>query len=148
MDLSFIRRGTSSTADLLVAGGDLYLGDDLYTSVGLSLFVNARDFNGGFDPRDITSRQGFWGDAFRISPLGSLLWKYRRSKSVPALLELVRSACQDALKWMVQDGVAGSVDVSTKWTSTLKDKMIIEVIIKKPSGESVSLAYSFAWNQL
>lgn len=145
MEVSFIQRGDNEV-DLAIAGGDLVMGDDLQTAVGLSLFVNRRDDNPLFDSEVLNSNQGWWGDVVRESPLGSLLWKYRRSKALSSVSELARAASVDALNWLVEEGVAESVDVEAFWEDKTGGTMILRITINKPSGDTDAFKYQFAWN--
>src|SRR5579875_2938906 len=73
----------SGRGDWALAGAQLARGDDLITSVAISLFTdriaNADDPipDGSTDPR------GWWGDLDETYPIGSRLWLLDRSKATP-----------------------------------------------------------------
>lgn len=146
-EISFIKR-ESGLVDLSVEGGDILMGDDLHTAVGLSLFTNSRATESVFNSQVLTSNQGWWADVFRTSPLGSVLWQYYRSKKTSAVLELVRAACDQALEWMVIDGVTESVTTTASWNIDIEGLMDLEIVIQKPTGGSSVFKYQFAWDSL
>ena len=92
------------------AGGDLAIGDDLFTAVIISLFTDAAAGDddvigdGSNDPR------GWWAE-----PIGSKVWLRTRSRANAATLAIIRADIEQALAWLVDDGVAARVDVTTEF---------------------------------
>lgn len=99
-------------------GGDLKLGEaDLEVEAGLrsavliSLFSDGRAAPEQMPPEESDPR-GYWaGDA----GYGSLLWTLRRSKATQATALAAEDYCRQALAWLVEDGVASEVEVSTQY---------------------------------
>ncbi len=98
------------------------LEDSLQTAVILSLFCDARASDDDPLPLNVTKRRGwvgdeFMGDTFDDAPdhWGSRLWLYYSGKATGDVLEGARFAAQEALDWMVRDGVASQVVVTTQW---------------------------------
>lgn len=147
MEISFKRRN-GQRMDITISGGDVVLGDDLETAVSLSIFTNARASDPVLDINALSQNQGWWGDVHRDSPLGSLFWQYRRSKKTATVLELVRVTLKESLEWLVEDGVAESVLVQTKWDEYGDGRMNLKIDVKKPTGGSSSFEYQFAWDFL
>lgn len=147
MEVSFLGR-TSGLTDIAVENGDVVLGDDLHTAVGLSLFTNARAVEPVFNSQVLTVNQGWWGDIYRGTPLGSKLWQYMRSKKTSSVLELVRAAAEECLKWMVTDGVAQTVVTTASWDEDVSGLMDLKIVINKPTGGSSVFTYQFAWDSL
>ena len=100
------------------ATADFAREDTLQTAVVLSLMCDrsaqAHEAAAGAD------RRGWWADAFRqVNPIdragtesfGSRLWLLLREKQIPQTRERVRDYVQEALAWMVEDGMAQAVDV-------------------------------------
>src|SRR5690242_20637804 len=119
-DIDLTWDNTSGTADWSFAVGDLATGSDIETAVLVSLFTD-RTASADFQPSDgTTDRRGWWGDMFAPArPVGSRLWQLERAKKVgnASILQQARGYCNEALAWLVEDGIAASVDVKTQWLS-------------------------------
>lgn len=82
--------------------------DELLGAVVLSLFCDAR----GTEPNGSVGR-GWWGDALtERDEWGSRLWELARSKETAETLRRAEDAANDALDWMLQDGVAQSISIT------------------------------------
>lgn len=84
----------------------------LYTAVIISLFTDRRANNDDVLPGDASDKRGWWADAFPIAPddrIGSRLWLLSREKQLPSVLNRAQQYAREALQWMIDDGVAGSV---------------------------------------
>lgn len=107
---------TNARGDWALAGADLARGSDLVTAVLVSLFTdrvaNPDDTvpDGSSDPR------GFWADDPRYLT-GSRLWLLDRSKRTQQTLGLARGYIDEALQWLLDDGVVSSLDVALEWTA-------------------------------
>lgn len=136
--------------DWLLAEGDLQTGQDLETACLVSLFTD-KLATPDFVPTDGSSdRRGWWADPYNDQPLGSNLWQLDRSKKTRDTLGLARRYVQDALQWLVTDGVAASVVVDTRWlgNATGSTMMGIAVAITKPDGSLTRFVYGWAWANL
>ncbi len=76
--------------------------------------------DGSGDPR------GFWADDPRY-PTGSRLWLLDRAKRTQQTIGLARGYIDEALQWLIDDGVVSSIDVALEWTqrSTLAARITI-----------------------
>ena len=86
----------------------------LETAVLLSLFSDRRAEPDEAPPDGSDDRRGWWADAYPAAVgdrLGSRLWLLSRSKGTAAVLALARSYAEEALAWLVEDGVAERVEV-------------------------------------
>ena len=86
--------------------------DGLDTSVILSLFVDRRANDDDVLPGDPNDKRGWWADAFPVAPgdkIGSRLWLLNREKQMASVLDRAQEYAQEALQWMLDDGVASSV---------------------------------------
>lgn len=102
---------TLAEGDLSLSGAALVEGDDLITMVILSLFCDAPAREG--DPVDPNSpRAGWWADTFASDgdAWGSRLWILKRAKCVQATADLAKQYTDEALAWMVSDGLASRVE--------------------------------------
>lgn len=99
-------------ADLSYESGSLAEGDALTTAVLLSLFLDAPARESDPLPKG-TPRGGYWGDAYETEHpgdvTGSRLWVLRRWPLSDAAIPVAVEAIEDALAWMVEDGIASKV---------------------------------------
>lgn len=106
---------STGTADLVRRGGSFLTGNELRTAVVLSLFSDARaQETDGYEPLE---QRGWWGNAFPLVPgdeFGSRLWQCRRMKATRANVEKARRWAAEALKWMLEDGLATELAVEAE----------------------------------
>lgn len=103
-------------ADLAIDGdGLLDSASGFETAVNISLFTWARD-----DAADVAltgQRYGWWGDSFSEDQgdrIGSLLWTMRRERNSTENRQRVVRICEDALAWMLVDGIASAIEVEVE----------------------------------
>jgi phage gp46-like protein len=135
--------------DWALAIGDLQTGQDLETACLVSLFTDALA-TPDFVPTDGTSdRRGWWADPYNDLPLGSNLWQLERAKKTRDTLGLARRYAQDALQWLVTDGVAKQVTVNTSWNGPAGSTMLgIGIAIVKPDDSLTRFLFGWAWQGL
>jgi phage gp46-like protein len=127
--------------------GRIVEGHDLKAAVFLSLFLDApaRD---GDDIPDHATRRGFWADAFNTDGdiTGSRLWLLERSKVTAAALADAKTYADEALAWMVRDGVARAVTTSAeRYVLTPETQgILLRVVGYRVTGER----FSWAWDAL
>jgi phage gp46-like protein len=90
--------------DLLLRGGDLVLDEGIGTSVLVSLLCDAR-----VDDVPAEAQRGWWADA-----VGSQLWLLEREKATPETAARARDLARRALRWLVTEGIASSVEVTAE----------------------------------
>jgi phage gp46-like protein len=136
---------TQALGDWALAEGDLQTGQDLETACLVSLFTD-KLATPDFTPTDgTTDRRGWWADLYD-RPLGSNLWQLERAKKTRETLGLAQRYAQDALQWLIDDGVATGVLVNTQWlTATM---LGIAVAITKPNGSQSRFMFGWAWQDL
>ena len=145
--------------DWSFAYGDLALGPALEQAVIVSLFSDrvapqqpsAADASVGIGPPGQTGadRRGWWPDTYATVPIGSRLWQLARAIKANAALSLqeVEDVCDEALQWLLDDGVVASVAVVATWATPTAVK--IAVTIAEPSGASPQVFnYQWAWSGL
>lgn len=87
----------------------------LVRAVIVSLFTWRRANPDDDLPADL--RMGWWGDSFPTIPndrIGSRLWLLSRSTLTPETVAKAKEYAQEALQWLIDDGVAARVDVQTE----------------------------------
>ena len=139
----FIGQGADIALDGLLLAGD----DGLDTAVILSLFTDARSLDDDKLPHGSTDRRGWWGDAFASAQgdrIGSRLWLLGPGKQIRENLNAAREYAEEALTWMVRDGIAARVDVDA---SNPRDGVLaLAVAIEKPDGTRLARRYETLWS--
>jgi phage gp46-like protein len=145
-DIRIFWDNTQAQGDWALAQGDLQTGQDLETACLVSLFSDALA-TPDFVPTDGTSdRRGWWADYYMPTPLGSNLWQLERAKTTRANLGLAQTTTQNALQWLIDDGIAASIVVNTQWITTTM--MGIAVAITRPNGSQTRFMFGWAWDNL
>lgn len=138
-------QGNVGSFDLALAGADLATDEGLNTACILSLFCDARadagDVPEGADPR------GWWADAYADASgdaTGSRLWLLRREKQTVDVRARAQEYAQEALAWLVADGVAASVNVVASYPQ--RGALVIDVAISRPGpGATFERRYQYVW---
>jgi phage gp46-like protein len=133
--------------DFLYAAGDLSSDQGITSAVMISLFTDAQAAPDDILPDpNFTDRRGWWGDL--VAPevegdrIGSLLWLLERSKTTPSVLISAKRYCEQALQWMVDDGVASSVVASVERQGTTgNDRLAISVSITMIDSHVVTIRF-------
>lgn len=134
----------------------------LATAVILSLFTDRRAGPDDALPAGVTDRRGWVGDEFMpvadtsvgisagSDAWGSLLWLLHHGKATVDVLERARFAAQEALAWLVRDGIASRVDVTVLWVpgtggarGGAPDRLAIRPTIWQPA--QVRPVYDVLW---
>lgn len=136
-------------ADVL-ATYSVELEDTLQTAIILSLFSDRRATDDDKLPLNETDRRGWVGDEFtsddfdtRSDEWGSRLWLCYYGKAGAGVLEAARFAAQEALDWLVRDGIASRVTVTASWAGELGDRLAVRPMIYKP--DQVRPVYDVLW---
>ncbi len=121
-------------ADISTAWGDIATDAGLQTAVIISLLSDREAAPGDVLPDDNGPR-GWWGDAYLGFKLGSRLWLLRRTVLTQKTLNLAQDYAMEALQWMIDFGIAGSVNVVA--TATGLHTMNLAVTISQAGGSAV-----------
>ena len=138
--------GNVGSFDLAAEGADLATDEGLDTAVILSLFCDARadpsEIPDGSDPR------GYWADYYADhagDQTGSKLWLLAREKQLPETARRAQEYAQDALAWLVEDGVAASVAVEASFPRA--EALVIAVAITRPNNAGTfERRYQYVWS--
>lgn len=132
--------------DIALDGADLATDEGLETAVLLSLFLDRRaDADDGVSIDD--DPRGWWGDTYADDPgdqIGSKFWLLSREKTLPTLLSRAVDYAQEALAWLVDDGVASSVVAQAEFVA--QGSMALTVQINRPSQPSFNRRYQNVWS--
>jgi len=136
------------SGDLTVSGGDLASDMGLETAVLLSLFLDREAEADDRLPDGSDDRRGWWADAYGLAGdrVGSRLWLLDREKQLPEVRERAREYAEEALAWLVEDGVAQSVAVSAEWTRPGMLGLLVD--IRKPDGSRLRYRFDSIWRNL
>lgn len=141
-DKNIVWNTAQGVGDYAVANGDMGYGNDLLTSVIISLFTNRRL------PDEVKRhddyRGGWWGDAYSTRLIGSRLWLLNRAKKTDStsLLVQAKDYCNEALQWLIDDGVVKTIETDTHWLTD--NAMEIDVGLTEPQA-TVKNQFRFAW---
>ena len=135
----------------MLAVYSLALEDSLQTAVILSLFTDARALPDDKLPPGQTDRRGWVGEEFmtpadgstfdaRADAWGSRLWLCHTGKIGGDALELARFTAQEAMAWMVRDGIASRVSVTAEWAG---ERLAVRVAIYQPG--QIGPVYDVLW---
>jgi len=137
-----IRDENGHAVDAIIdPGSGLAEGSDLATAVLISLFTDAEAGDDDTPTDGTANRRGWWGGS-----IGSKIWLRLRMKPGDDLLALVRNDISDALAWMITDGVAAQIDVTTEFTRP--GMLGAQVTIYRRSGGTVALKFSRLWEAI
>jgi phage gp46-like protein len=149
-DIALIWNPAQGYADFAVAGGDLAADQGLYTAVTVSLFTDAQAQPGDVIPDGSSDPRGWWGD-MPIDPaaqdatapprrIGSRLWLLDRALQTPETLARAQSYAREALQWLLDDGVAGSVTAAASFPAL--GWIELDIYLGQSGG---SPAFTFTW---
>lgn len=140
-DITTLWSGTHG--DWSQASAQLQTGNDLATAVVLSLFTD-REASSDDTPSDGTADpRGWWGDDGKYL-IGSRLWLIERSKRTQETLTLAQSYIEEALQWLIDDGVVAAFDVFVEWTQP--HMLGARITAFRNDGTTQALNYSWVWN--
>lgn len=123
---------------------DLLADEGLETAAIISLFTDRRLADGQVPPDGASDPRGWWGDIGDTDgiKIGSLLWLLWREKVLPSTIASAIAYCRTALQWMIDDGIARSVNVTAERAGLYQISIGIE--ITRPSGDV--LRYAYLWD--
>ena len=129
---------TDQGFDVSIVNGDLEQDDGLETAVILSLFTDRRVTDDEL-PTGQENKRGYWADKYSSvnnDLSGSRLWTLERSKRLPETLRRAEDFVKEALGWMIEDGVASSIEATAQNTAGTLNFWELFITIKKPSGRT------------
>ena len=131
-DIAFSWPLVDDAPDLSLSGADLLADDGLWTAIVISLFTDRRVEEGELPPGH-TDRRGWWADLLEEDDrIGSRLWLLRRERASDEVAARAAGYAEEALAWMVEDGVLTAVAASASWPD---DELLrIEVEATTPDG--------------
>lgn len=133
MDIAIVT-DSDGRFDIALDGPILKTEQGLRSAVLVSLFTDARALDDDVLPDDNGPRRGHWADTYSDRSLGSRLWLLEREKATDDILQRAQEYATEALQWLVDDGIAQSVNVTTDWFEP--GKLGIYITITKGDGST------------
>lgn len=134
-----VYNNTLQYGDLDRTGGRNLVDDlDLETAVQISILTERR-VEPGDEYFDIVGyKGGWWGDVAGGSndQTGSRLWLLRREKTTESNLNQARIYIEECLQWLLDDGVATEIVVTTKRGVTPAD-LRFGITIQRPADTGI-----------
>ncbi len=132
-DIAINYNNESQYGDLALSFDDLVRDEGLESAVLISLFTDARA-----EPEEVPDSSNDLSGSFLTSidgtVYGSKIWTLRRSKADNNTVQKMTDYARSALAWMVEDGVAGSIEAQ----AILVDKERIDLSVKiYKNGEAI-----------
>ncbi len=141
-DFALALNADRSGFDLALDSCDLATDSGLRSAVIVSLYTERRAEADDVLPDGTTDRRGHWADP----TLGSRLWLLDRAKETDDVLARAQEYAQEALAWLVADGVARAVNVTAAFvqrgvlaltvTITLADRERYQDVFNLPIGNA------------
>lgn len=100
------------------------------------------------DPLPVAGeRQGWWADGLTADGdrFGSRLWLLGRTVAQVDTAAAARQYAEEALAWMVSDGLAATVEVSAEQAG---DTLSLAVVVRRDDGTGVSLRFADLWSAI
>lgn len=132
--------------DLAYEEGDLVLESGLLSSALVSLFSDRRARKDDQLPGDSADLRGWWADVFSEvagDQIGSRLWLLAREKQLSEVLHRAQDYAQEAMRWMLEDGVAAKVEAVA--TAPRRGLLRLSIEIYRHDGSVESGLYDSLW---
>lgn len=138
---------TLGAADIKIVPGTYELVRDpgLETAVMISLFSDARASDSDKLPGTFLTRSGFWGSVLLDQNMGSKLWLLSRSKINNETLRRAEQYCKEALKWMVDDGIAAKIEAVASINQTRYNQLDFLIVINRANVDNIFFKFFINW---
>lgn len=157
IDLAVAWDAANLRLDWLFDGNDLVTTDTLQTAVIVSLLTDRLANADDEIPDGSNDRRGWWADLplpLANAPpagdlIGSRLWLLARRKAVEQTRLDAIAYTQEALAWLLQDGVAAKVDVAAAFRPDVLGWLDIAIAISRTdaaTGRTAIETYTLAWS--
>lgn len=148
MDIALAWNPEQQKGDFSLMGADLAPEEGLQTAIVVSLFTDRRADKDDLPANSPDDRRGWWGDAFADIPgdrIGSKLWLLAREKTEASALSRAREYAEEALAWLVEDGVVERVEVTAE---RVKDSILgLGVVCHRPQSAPRKYRFQAFWGR-
>lgn len=149
-DIATIWNATTQRGDWQITANDLATEGGLATAVAISLGTDRRADDGDALPLNSADPRGWWGDipadGGPADPWGVKFWLRRRASFSGDIANILIADAQQALQWLIDDGVAASVTVTAQTQSPPLGTVVLTVTINRatPTG-AASPQFATTW---
>lgn len=141
-DLALTRR-KDGQFDLVFENGDLQMGESLESAVLISVGSDARAAEKNFE--NTLQDDGWWGEpTFEGDKWGSLLHTLSHQKNNPNTLLLAKQYAKDSLQWLIDDGVAKTINVDVALENNVAQ---IEIVLSN-GDKAKNFRYEILWDEV
>ena len=151
-DLALVWDNDTGQVDMvldLVTDDDLVSDEGMRTAVLLSIFPSARAAADDELPAQDGDRRGYWATEFSEiegDEIGSKRWLLARSKNLPSVPIRLKEYDEQALQWMIDDGVVTTVEVTITIEKNVHgDRIIEEVKLGREGLDDVTFRFDHVW---
>lgn len=134
------------SGDIALSGANLATDEGLQTAVIVSLFTDRRAEVDDVVPDGSDDRRGWWADAYpniEGDRIGSRLWLLYREKQLSSVLARSREYAEEALRWLLDDGIASAVRVQAE---VVQQGMLgLAVEIERPARDVIEYRFQRLW---
>ena len=147
-DLLLVFDGSFREYDCKVINGELALGNDLESAVIVSLFTWARA-----KPEEVpegTPKYGWFGDKIdseNTDSTGSKLYLLKREKITEDTVSRAKEYIQDALAWLIDDGIASEISVELERNKNDGNRVDGIIVIRR-DDVSNTMRFDDLWSAL
>jgi len=136
--------------DIKQSGGDLVAELGLETAVYMSLFTDRQANVDDEIPDGTDNRRGWWGDLVNNTnddKIGSRLWLLDRSKTDDQTVADAKFYCEEALQWMIDDGVCMDIEVEVERQDIegSASRLAFRCSIMQSDGTITAIKYNDLW---
>ncbi|WP_217481392.1 phage GP46 family protein [Burkholderia aenigmatica] len=124
-----------------MAGADLANGNDLASAVEISVFSDREAKADDVIPDGSADRRGWWADD--EVPIGSRMWLLKRAKQTTQTAQRAYDYLAEALQWLIDDAVAGRVEITTQWVR--RGVLGARIVVIKNGAVLLDGLYVWAW---
>ncbi|TKA91802.1 hypothetical protein FAZ79_00410 [Guyparkeria sp. SB14A] len=131
--------------DVIQQDADLATEDGLRSAVLVSLFTDRRAAEDDALPDGTDDRRGSWQDSYldrQNDRQGSRLWLLKRAKQTAENATRAREYAEEALAWLVEDGVATAVRAQAEWVR--RGVLQLTVRITLPDGSPFDDVFTYS----
>ena len=135
---------------LFINGSQTSLSDFMREDLPRAIINSLFSWRRAEDDDDLpgTSKEGWWADSFDNDrdKFGSRLWLLSRSKITEETLLRAEEYAQEALQWLVDDGVAVSIDVKAERGDA--GRLDLTVTVSRPEEKDLTARFADVWSSL
>jgi len=134
--------------DFILADRDVDRDAGLETAVLITLLTDKHADADDPLPDDSGYHGGWFGDSLPVVPdykMGTKLWLLQRAKTVAEIPAIAKEYLADGFKWMVEDGIVQTVDVTVERRRDLKATLAFTISFTKPEGTTIFYSFYYNW---